>query len=102
MTQNEELDKIFFVTFCMGQYKHEHNMTGKEVADLFSQQGALTYLEENFEILHTQSRQWLMEEINHQGGTSMNLEVTDNNLYLFLPGKIARMIQICPVTLLPF
>lgn len=41
MTQNEELDKIFFVTFCMGQYKHEHNMTGKEVADLFSQQGAL-------------------------------------------------------------
>ena len=36
-----------------------------------------------------------MEEINHQGGTSMNLEVTDNNLYLFLPGKIARMIQIC-------
>ena len=46
MTQNEELDKIFFVTFCMEQYKHEHNMTGKEVADLFSQQGALTYLEE--------------------------------------------------------
>lgn len=42
-----------------------------------------------------------MEEINHQGGTSMNLEVTDNNLYLFLPGKTARMIQICPVTLLP-
>lgn len=31
MTQNEELDKIFFVTFCMEQYKHEHNMTGKEV-----------------------------------------------------------------------
>lgn len=57
MTQNEELDKIFFVTFCMEQHKHEHNMTGKEVADLFSQQGALTYLEENFEILHTQSRQ---------------------------------------------
>lgn len=53
MTQNEELDKVFFVTFCMEQYKHEHNMTGKEVADLFSQQGALTYLEENFEILHT-------------------------------------------------
>lgn len=40
-----------------------------------------------------------MEEINHQRGTSMNQEVTDNNLYLFLPGKIARMIQICPVTL---
>lgn len=39
-------------------------MTGKEVADLFSQQGVLTYLEENFEILHTQSRQWLMEEID--------------------------------------
>lgn len=48
MTQNEELDKIFFVTFCMEQYKHEHNMTGKEVADLFSQQGVLTYLEEKF------------------------------------------------------
>ena len=57
MTQNEEVDKSCFVTFCMEQYKHEHNMTGKEVADLFTQQGVLTYPEENFEILHIQSRQ---------------------------------------------
>ena len=25
MTQNEELDKIFFVTFCMEQYKHRND-----------------------------------------------------------------------------
>ena len=26
--------------------------------------GVLDYLEENYEVLHTQSRQWLMEEID--------------------------------------
>lgn len=32
--------------------------------DLFDKYGVTEYLSDNFEILHTQSRQWLLEEID--------------------------------------
>ena len=38
-------------------------MSGAEVVETFSQYGVLEYLEEHFEPLHTQSRQWLIEDI---------------------------------------
>lgn len=39
-------------------------MDGVEVASLFFSTGVSSYLAENFDVLHTQSRQWLMEEID--------------------------------------
>ena len=39
-------------------------MTGEQVLDLFSQYGVTDYLSECFEPLHTQGRQWLIEEID--------------------------------------
>ncbi|MCQ2252973.1 MAG: DUF3791 domain-containing protein [Bacteroidales bacterium] len=39
-------------------------MEGSEVSKLFNQKGVSKYLAGNFEILHTQSRQWLIEEID--------------------------------------
>ncbi len=39
-------------------------MDGAEVARLFFENGVADYLSDNFEVLHTQSRQWLMEEID--------------------------------------
>lgn len=38
-------------------------MDGADVAHLFFESGVASYLSDNFEVLHTQSRQWLMEEI---------------------------------------
>lgn len=38
-------------------------MSGTEVAQLFFETGVASYLVDNFEVLHTQSRQWLIEEI---------------------------------------
>ena len=38
--------------------------SGAEVIELFNHYGVDTYLLENYEVLHTQSRQWLMEEID--------------------------------------
>ena len=35
-----------------------------EVIDTFTQYGVLDYLNEHFEVLHTQSRQWLIAEID--------------------------------------
>ena len=39
-------------------------MNGADVARLFFESGVASYLSDNFEVLHTQSRQWLIEEID--------------------------------------
>lgn len=61
---NKELDIAYFLSFCMEQYKNRHQMSGEEVATLFEQYDVLPYLKDNFEVLHTQGHQWLMEEID--------------------------------------
>lgn len=62
--KDKELDIAYFLSFCMEQYKNKHQMSGEEVATLFEQYGVLPYLEDNFEVLHTQGHRWLMDEIN--------------------------------------
>lgn len=60
-----EIDKSYFITFCIEQYKVHARMDGAVVAEMFFQKGVVDYLSENFEVLHTQSKQWLMEEIDN-------------------------------------
>ena len=60
----QEQDKSYFVAFCIEQYKAVKGMDGADVAQLFFQKGVAPYLADNFDVLHTQSRQWLMEEID--------------------------------------
>lgn len=60
----KELDIAYFISFCIEQYKVHISANGNEVMDLFDKYGVTEYLSDNFEILHTQSRQWLLEEIN--------------------------------------
>lgn len=62
--KNKELDIAYFLSFCMEQYKNRHQMSGEEVATLFERHGVLSYLKDNFEVLHTQGHRWLMEEID--------------------------------------
>lgn len=52
------------MAFCIEQYKAFKGMDGREVAQLFFENGVASYLADNFDVLHTQSRQWLMEEID--------------------------------------
>lgn len=61
--KDKELDIAYFLSFCIEQYKNKHQTSGEEVATLFERYGVLPYLEDNFEVLHTQSHQWLMDEI---------------------------------------
>lgn len=63
MTKKES-DIVYFISFCIEQYKIHISATGAEVMDLFDKFGVTEYLSHNFEILHTQSRQWLLEEID--------------------------------------
>ena len=60
----KELDIVYFISFCIEQYKVHISATGAEVMDLFDKYGVTEYLSDHFDILHTQSRQWLLEEID--------------------------------------
>ena len=71
MANPKQLAKLEFVAFCIEQYKKAANMGGREVEQLFSKRGVITFLIDNYEVLHTQSAQFIQEEIveylnNHQ------------------------------------
>ena len=71
MTDPKQLAKLEFVAFCIEQYKMATKQTGCEVEQLFSQQGVIKFLIDHYEVLHTQSAQFIQEEIgeylnNHQ------------------------------------
>ena len=57
-------DIAYFLSFCIEQYKNEKGMNGAEVLETFARYGVLDYLNNHFEILHTQSRQWILEDID--------------------------------------
>lgn len=62
--KDKELDIAYFLSFCIEQYRKKHQLNSDEVFALFDRYEVLPYLEENFEVLHTQGHQWLMEEID--------------------------------------
>ena len=59
-----EKDIALFVAFCIEQYGAAKGMSGEQVLDLFSKYGLVDYLSEFYDVLHTQGRQWLIEEID--------------------------------------
>ena len=61
-----ERDIAYFVSWCIEEYKSVVGLGGTATMDLLDKYGILQYLADNFEVLHTQSRQWLMEEITEQ------------------------------------
>ena len=63
MTDPKQLAKLEFVAFCIEQYKKVANMGGREVEQLFSQRGVITFLLDNYEVLHTQSAQFIQEVV---------------------------------------
>lgn len=58
-----EKDIALFVAFCIEEYGAAKGMSGEQVLDLFSKYGLVDYLSEFYDVLHTQGRQWLIEEI---------------------------------------
>ena len=62
--KDKELDIAYFLYFCIEKYRKKHQLSGDEVVSLFDRYEVLPYLEDNFEVLHTQGHQWLMEEID--------------------------------------
>ena len=62
----KEIDKSYFLTFCIEQFKQSRGITGAEASEIIFSSGIAEYLTDNYEVLHTQSRQWLMEEIEER------------------------------------
>ena len=61
---NKDKDIAYFISFCIEQYKKAKGLSGAEVLDIFVKFGVLDYLKDHFDILHTQSYQWLLEDID--------------------------------------
>ena len=63
----KDLNRIniaYFVSFCIEQYKNAKHLTGAEAMRRLDEYNVLDYLSEHYEILHTQSRQWILEDID--------------------------------------
>ena len=59
-----ELDIAYFLSFCIENYKTYVGMPGDAVMDLFDKYGVSEYLIDNFEVLHTQSPEWILADID--------------------------------------
>lgn len=53
-----------FKVFCLEAYRAEKKLTGKEVISLFKKYGVLEYLGDCFGVLHTTSREYIIEDID--------------------------------------
>ena len=56
-------DVTYFISFCIEQYMNAKGIDEEEVIATFSEYGVFDYLYDYFEVLHTQSRQWLVSDI---------------------------------------
>ena len=104
-------DIAYFISFCIEQYKEAKGLSGSEAMSLLSEYGVLEYLAEHWEILHTQGRQWIIEDIDEfikardkyyqivskkddRAFSSQplgNFEVTQENVHLLIPSKLSWM-----------
>lgn len=53
-----------FIVFCIEIYKWKNGLNGEEVYELFKKYGVLNYLQEGYDVLHTQGDAWLINDIN--------------------------------------
>lgn len=60
---NKEEQIIEFIAFCIENFKVKHGMKGKAVANLFYESKVLEFLKDAYEMLHTQSKDYIIEEI---------------------------------------
>ncbi len=59
-----DADIVYFVSFCIEQYKMHKGLSGGNTMTLFDKVGVTNYLVDHYDVLHTQSAQWLIQEID--------------------------------------
>lgn len=63
-----------FITFAIEQYKHYKGISGEKAVAMLEDAGVLKHLEEYFDVLHTQSAQWLVTEIDELVNTHNSIK----------------------------
>ena len=65
MAENMTLDemKAEFLSFCIEAYKMKLGVSGAKVAEYFEEIGLLDFLLENYDLLHTLSKEQLLDEM---------------------------------------
>ncbi len=53
-----------FLTFCIEQYAHLKGILGAKSMKILSDAGILEYLSKHYEKLHTESIQWILNDID--------------------------------------
>lgn len=52
-----------FIIICLENYKIKNKLSGNDTSELFNTYNVFEYLEEGYEILHTQSMNYVVNEI---------------------------------------
>lgn len=63
MTMNNNDSIAYFLSFCVEIYKDAHSLSGEEASSLLLESGALDYLKENYDVIHTQSHHWILSDL---------------------------------------
>lgn len=58
---NEKI--IEFVSLCIETYKNKYKKSGQDVITVFDKYGVIEFLADGYDVLHTQSIQYVIEEI---------------------------------------
>lgn len=56
-------DITYFISFCIEQYMNAKGINEDEAMATFTEYGVFDYLKDYFEVLHNQSRQWIVADI---------------------------------------
>jgi hypothetical protein len=57
-------ETTLFLVFCLGNYKALKNQMAEETLALFTSRGVLDFLKAGFDVLHTQGKEYIMQEID--------------------------------------
>jgi hypothetical protein len=61
--QNDNTKIVLFKMFCIENYREQKKLTAKKALLLFSSHGVFDFLHDNFEMLHTQDTEYIIDTI---------------------------------------
>lgn len=61
--ENPQAQLAEFLSSVIEGYKTKHNISGAQAANLFEQWGVLDFLADGYELLHTQSLPYIIDEV---------------------------------------
>ncbi len=62
--QDKAADIAYFISFCIEYYSNSHKIPGNEASEILSRTGTLEYLMSNYDVIHTQSPQWILSDMD--------------------------------------